>query len=45
MANYIHRNVLFKVADAEKQSRLVEAVEKMAKENSKVFTFPLPQSK
>lgn len=36
MANLIHRVVLFKVADADKQTQLLAAIEKLAKENSKV---------
>lgn len=36
MANLIHRVVLFKVTDADKQTQLLKATDKLSKENSKV---------
>lgn len=42
MSNLIHRVVLFKVTDADKQAQLLKAIEKLAKENSKVSLNPPP---
>lgn len=36
MSSLIHRVVLFKLADADEQTQVLKAIEKLAKENSKV---------